>query len=66
MTFATNLGIQPQLFEEDDVTSVKFCFGKICLDHEGKRDPKPDYLWYPYLSTSSGYNYREEGQDVTP
>ena len=66
MSFATNLGIQTHLFVEDDIKSVKFCFGKTCLDYEGKRDPTPNYLWYPYLSTSSGYNYREVKQDFIP
>ena len=50
MTFARNLGLQTQLFDEEDPKTVKYCFGKICLDSNGHLDRKPEYLYYPYLS----------------
>ena len=58
MNFVRNVGLQVNIFEEDDPSTVHFCFGEKTLNYQGKREKQPKNLWFPHLSPSSGLNYR--------
>ena len=58
--FVKNIGLQVPLFDEEDMKSISFCFGKESKDnfnYRGIQDPRPPYFFFPFLS-AQGYSYR--------
>ena len=56
--FVKNIGLQVQMFDEDNFKSISFCFGRANFNYKGIHDPRPPYFFFPFLSTTIGYNYR--------
>ena len=60
MKFVRNLGLQSNNFNEEDPTTVSFCFGEKNLNYMGQPEKHPKNIFFPHLSATTGINYRSQ------
>ena len=58
MKFVRNIGLQCNIFDEDDPKTVAFCFGEKNLNYLGQPEKHPKNIFFPHLSPTVGINYR--------